>query len=102
MDKEYWGIKIQISKETKNKLRDGLKTHDIPKDALDLVSLDTQLSMSVEKKFVDALVKIIPDKECKTKVKGLLCNGTYPFMYDVKTTKPGKFPDLGVFHVNNF
>ncbi len=102
MDKEYWGIKVLISTETKNKLRDGLKTHGVLKGAWDPSSLDTELSMSVKKEFVDALVKIMPDDECKTRVKGLLCDGTYPFTCDVKTTKPGKFPDPGVFHIDNF
>ncbi len=58
--------------------------------------------MSVKKEFVNALVKIMPDDECKTRVKGLLCDGTYPFTYDMKTTKPGVFPDPGVFHIDNF
>ncbi len=44
----------------------------------------------------------MPNKKCKTRVKDLLCNGTYPFMYDVKTTKPGKFPDPEIFYVDNF
>ncbi len=58
--------------------------------------------MSVKKEFVDALVKIMPDDECKTRVEGLLCNGIYTFTYDVKTTKPSEFPDPEVFHVDNF
>ncbi len=96
MDKEYWEIKVLISTETRNKLRDGLKTHGVLKRAWDPASLDTELSMSVKKEFVDALVKIIPDDECTTRVKGLLCDGIYPFIYDVKTTKPGEFLDPGV------
>ncbi len=75
--------------------------HGILKGTWDPASLDTELSMSVKKEFVDALVKIMPDDECKTRVKSLLCDGTYPFTYDVKTTKPGEFPDPGVFHVDN-
>ncbi len=58
--------------------------------------------MSVKKEFVDAPVKIMPDDECKIRVEGLLCDETYPFTYDVKTTKPGEFSDPGVFHVDNF
>ncbi len=89
MNKEYWGIKVLISTETRNKLRNGLKTHGVPKGARDPASLNTELSMSVKKEFVDALVKIMLDDECKTRVEGLLCDGTYFFTYDVKTTKPG-------------
>lgn len=59
--------------------------------------------MSAKKEFVDALVKIMPDDECKTRVEGLLYDGTYPFMHDVKITlKSGEFPDPGIFHVDNF
>ncbi len=102
MDKEYWGIKVLISTETRNKLRDVLKIHGVLKGAWDPVSLDTELSMSVKKEFVDALIKIMPNDECKTKIEGLLYDGTYPFTYDVKTIKPGEFPDPEVFYVDNF
>ncbi len=58
--------------------------------------------MSIKKYFVDSLVRIIPDDECKANVDSLLCDGTYPFTYDVKTTEPRQFPDPGMFHVDNF
>lgn len=103
MEKDDWGIRILISTETRNNLRTGLKTHGVLKGAWDPASLDTEISMSVKKEFVDALVKIMPDDECKTRVEGLLYDGTYPFTYDVKITlKSGEFPDPGIFHVDNF
>ncbi len=83
-------------------MREGLKTYGIPKGAWDPASLDKELSMSIKKQFVNALVKIMPDNKCKTRVKGLLCDGIYLFTYDMKTTKLGEFPDPGVFHVDNF
>ena len=58
--------------------------------------------MSIKKDFINSLVRIMPDDECKIKVDSLLCNSTYPFMYDVKTTEPGQFSDLGMFHIDNF
>lgn len=58
--------------------------------------------MLVKKEFIDPIVKIMPDDEGKVQVESLFCNGTYSFMYDVKITKPRQFPDLRVFHVNNF
>lgn len=58
--------------------------------------------MSVKKKFVDTLIKMMPDNECKITVEDLLYNKTYSFMYDVKTTKLGKFPDPGIFYIENF
>ncbi len=102
MDKDYWAITIQISTETRDKLRAGLRTHGILKGAWNPTSPNTEISMLIKKDFVDALVRIISDDECKANVDSLLCNGTYPFTYDVKTTEPGQFPDLKMFHVNNF
>ena len=58
--------------------------------------------MLVKKEIVNALVKIILDNKCKTKVEGLFCNKAYFFTYDVKITKPGKFPDPGIFYIDNF
>ncbi len=58
--------------------------------------------MLIKKDFVDSLIRIIPDNECKANVDSLLYDGTYPFTYDVKTTELGQFPDPGMFHVDNF
>lgn len=102
MDKKYWGIKILISIKTRNKLRDDLKTHGVLKGTWDLASLDTEISMLVKKEFVDVLVKIMPNNKYKTRVEGLLRKRTYPFKYDMKTTKPGEFSHPRIFHVDNF
>ncbi len=102
MDRYYWAIKIQISTETRDKLRAGLRTHGILKGAWNPTSLDTEISMSIKKNFVDSLVRIMPEDECKANVDSLLCDGTYLFTYDMKTTEPRQFPDPGMFHVNNF
>ncbi len=58
--------------------------------------------MSIKKNFVDSLVRNMPDNECKANVDFLLCDSTYPFTYDVKTTELGQFLDPKMFHVNNF
>ncbi len=58
--------------------------------------------MLIKKDFVDSFVRIMPDNECKANVDFLLCDSTYPFMYDVKTTKLGQFSDPEMFHVDNF
>ncbi len=102
IDREYWGIKILVSTKTRNKMKDGFKIYGILKSVWDVTSLNTKISMLVKKEFVDAPVKIIPDNKYKIKVKNLLCNGTYSFTYDVKTTKPSKFSDSRIFHVDNF
>ncbi len=102
MDRDYWAIRIQISTETRDKLRAGLKTHGILKGAWNPTSLGTEIFMSIKKDFVDSLIRIMPEDECKANVDSLLCNGTYPFTYDVKTTEPGQFPTPGIFYVDNF
>ncbi len=102
MDRDYWAIRIQISTETRDKLRAGLRIHDILKGAWNLMSLNTEIFMLIKKAFVDSLVRIMLNDECKANVDSLLCNGTYLFTYDVKTTKPGQFPDPGIFHIDNF
>ncbi len=102
MDRDYWAIRIQISTETRDKLRASLKTHGILKGAWNPTSLDTEISTSIKKDFVDSLVRIMPENECKANVDSLFCDGTYPFTYDMKTTESGQFSDPGMFHVNNF
>lgn len=67
MDKESREMKILIFMETKNKLRDDLKTYGILIDVWDPVSLDTELCISIKKRFVDVQVKIMQNNECKTK-----------------------------------
>lgn len=58
--------------------------------------------MLIKKNCVDSLVRIISNKKCKPNIDFLLCDETYSFTYDVKTTKPGQFPDLRIFYINNF
>ncbi len=66
------------------------------------MSLNTKRSMLHKKNFVDSMMKIIPDNMCKANVDSLLYYGIYPFIYDVKTTELGQFPDPEIFYVNNF
>ncbi len=89
MDKDYWAIRILIFTKTRDKLRTDLKTHDILKDTWNLVSLNTEISILIKKNFVDFMMKIMPDHECKANVDSLLCDKIYPFIYDEKTTEPG-------------
>ena len=58
--------------------------------------------MSIKKDLIDFLGRIMPDNECKDNVDSLLCDGTYFFTYNVKTTEPGQFSDPEMFHINNF
>lgn len=58
--------------------------------------------MSIKKDFINSLVRIILYNEYKANIDSSVCNGTYFFLYDVKTTKLGQFPDLRIFYVNNF
>ncbi len=58
--------------------------------------------MLVKNDFVNSMVRIIPDDKSKANIDFLLCDGTYPFTYNIKTTEPEQFPDSEIFHVNNF
>lgn len=58
--------------------------------------------MSIKKEIIDSLVRIMLNNKCKTNIDSLLCNRTYFFTYDMKTTKPRQFSDLKMFRVNNF
>ena len=42
------------------------------------------------------------DNKYKVNIDFLFCNKTYPFIYHMKTTKLGQFPDLSIFFINNF
>lgn len=102
MDKDYQAIRILIFIKTKKRLRTGLKTHGILKDALNFASLDTEIFILVKKNFIDFMIRIISDSKCKTNVDFLLYNKTYFFMHDVKTTETEQFSDLKMFYINNF
>lgn len=58
--------------------------------------------MLVKKEFVDFIVRIMSDDKCKANVDFLLHDGIYSFMYNIKTTELGQFPDLKIFHIDNF
>lgn len=53
------------------------------------MNLNTEIFMLIKKNFVDFLVRIMPDNECKTNVDFLFYDMIYLFTYDVKTIKPG-------------
>ena len=58
--------------------------------------------MSIKKDFIDYLVRIMLNNECKANVDFLLCDDTYLFMYDMKKTKLEQFPYPKMFHIDNF
>lgn len=48
------------------------------------------------------MVKIMSNDKCKANVNFLLYNRIYCFMYNIKTTEPELFSDLGMFYIDNF
>lgn len=102
IDKDYYEIKTLISTKTRDKLKTGLKTNDILKNAQNPINLDTNISILIKKNFVDSIMRIMLDNKCKVNNNFLLCNGTYFFIYNVKTTEPRHVPDPKIFHVDNF
>ena len=66
------------------------------------MSFDTKISILIKKDFIDFLMRIILDNKCKSNINFLLCDKTYLFMHDVKIIEPKQFPDLEIFHIDNF
>ncbi len=79
-----------------------MKIHGILKCVWNYTSLDKEISILTKKDFINSLMRIIVDDECKANLDSVLCNETYSFTYNVKMTEPGQFLDPGMFHVNNF
>ncbi len=83
-------------------LKTGFKIYGILKDIQNLTSFNIEISISVKKNFIDFMVKIMSNDKCKANVNFLLYNRIYCFMYNIKTTEPELFSDLGMFYIDNF
>ena len=58
--------------------------------------------MLIKKDFIDFLVRLMPDNECKVNVYSLLYNKTNLIIHNMKTTEPKQFPDPEIFYIDNF
>ena len=47
--------------------------------------------MLANKTFIDPIVKIMPEDKSKAKMVSFLNDSTFPFTYDIKTTRLGQF-----------
>ena len=96
------GNQISDFHQNQRQAKDQIKDLWYFEDAWNLASLDTEISMLVKKNFVNSIVRTMLDDKCKIIIDSLLCNATYSFKYNVKTTEPEEFPDQRIFYVDNF
>ena len=99
---DYWMVRICISDTDRGKLRTSLKTTGILGDAWSTNSIEPVISVSARPDFVQSRIDLMPDNDSKAKTVHMYENNIFPFIYDVKNTTPGEFPDPGLCDVSNF
>lgn len=100
----YWMIKICITNINKTKLKAGLKTTDILKDIWLTSYIKPVIFVSANSEFVYSRINHMLENNNKAKVKVLFVykNSTFFFIYDIKTTNSGKFPNPDVCDMSIF
>ena len=101
---DYWMVRICITDIDRTKLKTGLKTTGILGDAWSTSCIEPVISVSANPEFVHSRINLMSEDDSKAKAKALSVyeDSTFPFIYDVRTTDPGEFPDPGVSNVNTF
>ena len=100
----YWMVRICITDIDRTKLKTGLKTTGILGDAGSTSCIKPVISVSANPEFVHSRINFMSEDDNKAKAKALSVyeDSTFLFIYDVRTTDPGKFPDPGVCDVSTF
>lgn len=98
---DYWMVRICITDIDRTKLKTGLKTTGILGDAWSTTSIEPVISVSAKPEFVYSRIDLMPDDDSKAKVLSVYVKNIFPFIYDVRTTDPGEFPDPGLSDVAN-
>ncbi len=99
---DYWKVRICISDINRGKLRTSLKTTGILSDAQSTNSIEPVISVSAKPNFVQSRIDLMADDKSKTKVLHMYEDNIFLFIYDVKNTTLGKFPNLGLCNMSNF
>ncbi len=99
---DYWMIRICISDTDRGKLRTSLKTTGILGDAWSTNSIEPVISVSAKPDFVQSRIDLMADDDSKAKALHVYEDNIFPFIYDVKNTTPGEFPDPSLYDVSNF
>ncbi|MCJ1348901.1 hypothetical protein MMC31_007134 [Peltigera leucophlebia] len=101
---DYWMVRICIIDIDRTKLKTGLKTTGILGDAWSTSCIEPVISVSANPEFVHSRITLMSEDDSKAKAKALSVykDSIFPFMYDVRTTDPGKFSDPGLCDVSNF
>lgn len=97
-------VRICITNIDRTKLKTGLKTIGILGDAWSTSCIESVISVLAKPEFVHSKINLMLEDNSNAKDKALSVyeDSTFPFMYDVKTTDPGKFPNPGLCDVSNF
>lgn len=89
IDADYWPLKLCISINNKDKMRTRLMSKNILRDIWSSSAIKNVLFISANKAFIDLIVRIIPEGEFKAKAIFFLNDGTFSFIYDIKTITLG-------------
>lgn len=95
-------IRICISDTDKGKLRTSLKTTGILDDAWSTNSIKPMILVSAKPDFVQSRIDLMADDNSKAKALHVYKDNIFPFIYDVKKTTTGEFPDPGLFDMSSF
>ncbi len=95
-------VRICISDSDRGKIRTSLKITGILGDIWSMNSIKFVISVLAKPDFVQSRINLMPDNNSKAKALNMYEDNIFPFMYDVKNTTPGKFPDFGLCDVKNF
>lgn len=100
----YWMVRNCITDINRIKLKTGLKTSRILVDAWSTSCIEPVIFVSANPQFVHSRINLMPEDNSKAKAKTLAVykDSTFPFLYDVRTTDPGKFPNPSFCDVSNF
>ena len=94
--------KTTPSNTNRGTLKTGLKTTGI----LDDVSLTNFIELVIlvlaKPNFVKTRIDLIPNNERKAKTLCIYKDSIFSFIYDVKTTTPGEYPDPSICNVSKF
>lgn len=101
---DYWMVRICSTDINRTKLKIGLKTSGVLRGVWLTSCIEPVISVSANPVFVYSRINLMRENNSKTKTKALSAykNRTFFFLYDVRTTDSGKFPDPGLCDVSNF
>ena len=95
-------VKICITNDDRTRLKTGLKRNGNLGDSWSMSFIEPVIFVSAKPDFVESMINIMQDDSNKAAVMTILEDKTFLFVYDVRNTAPGKFPDPSQFDVSGF